>query len=114
IIKMSPQESLAYLIDHNLSKEYYKNMCKMLISRNDNVFPSYNKVAAINTAESVSISDTYAEISLQALLNYTAQRIVNMQADVVLHYARTTNSTEVETVLICSWGFDGSSGHSAY
>lgn len=37
-----------------------------------------------------------------------------MQATVILQTLQRTDCMEIDTVLTCTWGFDGSTGHSAY
>lgn len=64
--------------------------------------------------QDVTITDTMAEVSIQSLLNHTVQRIVEYQTDVIVQYLNKTHIQEIETVIICSWGFDGSTGHSGY
>lgn len=83
------------------------------------IWPCYNKVREAEdkcrpAKEHVFISDDKVEVNLQALLNHTAERIVELQSDVIQHVVQLTNSTEIEAELIYSYGFDGSSGHSPY
>lgn len=51
---------------------------------------------------------------LQALLHHTASRIVNVQQEVIIQSAQNLKIPNIEAVLIVSWGFDGSTGFSAY
>ncbi|CAL1671862.1 unnamed protein product [Lasius platythorax] len=83
------------------------------------IWPPYNDVRDAKAQyrppkEVVMISETVAEVSLQSLLNHTVQRIVNLQEEVIHQSMSSTDLTEVDVVLTCSWGFDGSTGHSAY
>lgn len=83
------------------------------------IWPSYDVVRNVKALcrpekEAISINENVAEVKLQNLLNHIAKRILEMQVKVVVHTARQYNCTEIEAVLTCSWGFDGSSGHSAY
>jgi len=57
----------------------------------------------------IEVTETSAQVSLQNLLNHTAQRLIKMQSDV---FKQFSNSSELK--LICSYGFDGSTGQSAY
>lgn len=57
----------------------------------------------------INVTETAAQVSLQNLLDHTAHRIIKMQADVLNQFS---NSSEMK--LICSYGFDGSTGHSIY
>ena len=54
------------------------------------------------------------KMKLQNLLTHTAQRIILVQADVFRSNFSLNEGGLVSTVLICSWGLDGSSGHSNY
>jgi len=83
------------------------------------IWPTYNTIREAKekcrpSKEHISISDDKVEVSFQALLNHTADRIVELQSDVILHAMQITKCTEMEAELICSYGFDGSSGHSVY
>jgi len=57
----------------------------------------------------LSTNGTSAQVSLQNLLNHTAQRLIKMQSYV---FKQFPDSSELK--LICSYGFDGSTGQSAY
>ncbi|KAJ4431291.1 hypothetical protein ANN_19888 [Periplaneta americana] len=54
--------------------------------------------------EYITLSETAAEVNLQALLDHTASRLLEAQKD-VFHNA-VQNSLKL--ILICKWGFDGS------
>lgn len=64
--------------------------------------------------EAVSVQQDKVEVALQALLNHTSERLIDLQQSVILQYVNSTESSLIETMLLCSWGFDGSSGHSQY
>lgn len=83
------------------------------------VWPPYNAVRDVKVEcrppkEAISIQETEIEDLLQALLNHTSARLVEMQRKVVLHNMDRANVTVIEAVLFCFWGFDGSTGHSEY
>lgn len=84
------------------------------------IWPVYNAMREAKTRcrpateEIISFTDTVAEISLQGLLNYTANRISELQSEVILHCMKLTNETNMEAILLCSWEFDGSSSYSPY
>lgn len=120
IRKKSAEEGLAFLLHNNLSKQLYINMrleCK--ISGAD-IWPSYMVVSNAKQnlrppKEVITISENVAEIPVQKLLNLTIKRIIELQKNVLLQYAQSANCMDkIEMVLISSWGFDGSTGHSAY
>ena len=60
----------------------------------------------------ISITETTAEVELQALLNHTAERILHTQSEVGLLHCFEEN--DIELALISKWGCDGSSGQSEY
>lgn len=119
IKKKSPEEALAFLLDNSLTKTVYTNMRLETKSSGADIWPIYDEVRKIKSQcrppkEHISISENKVEVSLQALLHHTTSRIVELQKEVILHHMLIEESTEMEAVLICSWGFDGSSGHSGY
>ena len=119
IVKMNSEEALGYLLDNNMSKRNYQNMRLLVKSRGADIFPSYNDVLAAKSKcrpnqQYITISDNSAEVSLQGLLDHTTERIFQLQEKPILQFIEQSKAKDIETVLICSWGFDGSSGHSAY
>jgi len=57
----------------------------------------------------IEVTETTAQVSLQNLLNHSAERIIKMQSDV---FKQFLDSSVLK--LICSYGFDESTGQSAY
>lgn len=119
IIKKTPEETLAFILDNSLIKNTYINMRLESKFSGADIWPSYDilrnvKALCRSEKEAILINENVAEVKLQNLLNHTAKRISEMQAKVVVHTARQYNCTEIEPVLTCSWGFDSSTGHSAY
>lgn len=117
--KLTADEALQYLLDGGLSKDDYLNLRLLVKSRETDIFPAYEhistaKVKCQPSEQDMTFTDTMAEVSVQSLLNHIAQRIVEYQIDVIVQYLNENHINEVEMVLICSWGFDGSTGHSAY
>lgn len=115
----TPQEALAFLLDKSLSKDVYTSMRLETKSCGADVWPTYNKVREAKSVcrppkETIKIEENKAEVSLQALLNHTAERLVILQREVILQSMENMKSKLMEVVLLCSWGFDGSSGHSEY
>lgn len=83
------------------------------------IWPSYNEIRESKEKlrppkEEIHISENIAKVSIQTLLNHTSKRIIELQSEVIIHAQQKSKTTEIKTVLVCSWGFDGSSGHSAY
>lgn len=118
IKKKTPNEALSFLLDNSLTKNIYINMRLEARSCGTNIWPLYNDVRDAKAQcrppkEVVMISETVAEVPLQSLLNHTVQRIVNLQ-EIIHQSMSSTDFTEIDVVLTCSWGFDGSTGHLAY
>lgn len=59
----------------------------------------------------MSVNECRAEVKLQALLNYAADRILLTQIDVV---KSLTPANVCNLNLICKWGCDGTSGESTH
>lgn len=88
-------------------------------SSNADIWPSYNEVRAAKAQlrspkETIFIDDCVTKVPLQALLNHTAERLVLLQKEVVLHALNISNLAEIEIVLSCSGEFNSNSGFSSY
>lgn len=119
VIPKSPEEALAFLLDNRLSKEVYVNMRLASKSSGADIWPIYNHVREVKahcrpSKEDITISETEATVSLQSILRHTADRVVQLQKDVIIEAAHNSNSKVLEAVFIFSWGFDGTTGHSSY
>lgn len=110
-------EVLSVIIDTNLTKHQYLTIRDFINSKlSYNVLPSYKKVLSEKKksypdAESVTVSESQAEVELQSLLDHTASRILDLQTE-VLNVITDVNISNL--VLIGKWGFDGSTGYSDY
>lgn len=113
---MTPEEALSVFVEGNFSKRQYlvvRSGCKMVHSK---AYPSYTTVAEAKKMcyppiESIKISETCGSVTLQALLDHTVKRIINLRASVVVNLE---NEVLSNLTLICKWGCDGTSGQSAY
>ena len=111
-IPLTPDEALAYLLENSLTKQQYVNNRLMNKSRHSNIYPTYSLVMESKLQcrpVDIKVTETAAQVSLQNLLDHTAHRIIKMQADV---FDQFPNSSEIK--FVCSYGFDGSTGHSIY
>lgn len=110
--KMSKEEALSVLVEARLSRHQYNIIKKSAPKR----FPSYTAVQLAKKEcyppeHSIKVSETSSEISLQSLLNHTVERLLVVQNPVI----NTLSENELKKLcLYTKWGFDGSSGHSAY
>jgi len=95
------------------------NMRLETLASGADIWPSYNEVRMAKSKlrpsqEVMTISETSASVPIQSLINHTAKRLIDLQAPVILEYVRKNKLTNIDVILTCSWGFDGSSGHSEY
>lgn len=119
IIMKTPLEALVFLLDQSLSKEVYNAIRRECLMSGANIWPAYDKLRETKSLlrpskDTIVINEHIAQVSLQSLLNHTSKRIVEMQEEILFRIMDTCKLTEVGLVLTCSWGFDGSSGHSRY
>lgn len=77
IIMKTPLEALVFLLDQSLSKEVYnaiRRECKM---SGADIWPAYNKIRETKSLlrppkDAIVINEHIAQVSLQSLLNHTA------------------------------------------
>ena len=108
--KYSPEEALSLLVNDNLTKKQYISIYRGAKDYNINLYPSYNQLLTAKDAaypSEISIGEKVCQISLQSLLNHTCLRLLQ-----VIQLANTNSVTDC--LLLCKYGFDGSSGHSSY
>lgn len=75
-VKLTADEALASFITNKFTKQQYKNIRRETKSHNANVYPSYDNLLLAKKRcypESMEITETYAEINLQSLVNHTVQ-----------------------------------------
>lgn len=78
------------------------------------VYPSFyslgkSKASFCLSDEHISVTETRAEIKLQAILNKTTERLIEAQSEDIRSVLPRTSYT-----LISKWGCDGRSEHSTY
>lgn len=115
IISYTPTEALALIIDTGLTKNSYQVIRTQANSRGANIYPSYKRVREAKAEcyppkEFIHITEVISEIKLQALLDFTVRRIIQLQSEIILHTQNVLNNLH----LVSKWGCDGSSGHSLY
>jgi len=113
---LSDDAALSVLVKYKFSKRTYQGIRKVAKENNCKLYPSYNNVLKAKKRcypprTNMTITESRAEVTLQALLDHTVERILFLQRDVL-------DTLSVENVknmhLICKWGCDGSSGQSIY
>lgn len=114
IEKYSEDEGLALLIRNRLSKRTYCDIQKGGKQRGANIYPSYSQILSAKercypAESSIKVTESSAEISLQALLDLTVQRILQSMRQ------SSTQCEEIQNItMISKWGFDGSGGQAKY
>lgn len=115
-IPFSADRALSLLVDCKSSRKTYEIHRMFAKANRANIYPPYYKVQAAKkacypNAEGIIITEKLAEVKIQALLDHTISRIVELQEDVI----KTLDAQYLQNIiLIVKWGFDGSSGHSEY
>lgn len=115
---LTSDEALAYYIDSKSTSHAYKQTRKWSMMAGHQVFPSFHSLCRAKKAcrpaeEHVTITETRAEIKLQAILDKTAQRLIAAQREVIAACS-SRGSSGTSFTLVSKWGCDGSSGHSTY
>lgn len=75
-----------------------------------NLYPSYHKLKEAKQRcypSQVNITETYAEVNLQSLIDHTIEKICLYQEDVF----KSLSKIPSEMVFITKWGCDGSQQH---
>lgn len=112
--QLTPDEALAYYIDSKSTTYSYKQTRKWSLKAGHQVYPSFHslgksKASCCPSEEYVLVTETRAEIKLQAILNKTASRLIEAQTEVIRNVLPRSSF-----ILLSKWGCDGSSGHSTY
>lgn len=112
--QLNSDEALAYYVDSKCTSHSYKQTRKWSLKAGHQVFPSYHslcksKKLCYPSDEHISVTETRAEIKLQAILDKTTERLIEAQSEVLKNVPSNSSFT-----LISKWGCDGSSGHSTY
>jgi hypothetical protein len=116
ITPLTKNKALSILVEAKITKHQYNIIREQANKKNYKLYPLYYvvrqaKKECFPDAQFISISENVGEIKLQSLLDYTIQRILIVQSDVIktLPYKQLN-----KLFLISKWGFDGSSGLSQY
>lgn len=112
VVKYTSDEALALSVDMKLSKRQYQLMYFGAKKRKMETYPSYDRILSAKkrcypSHEVTCITEIGFKINLQALLDITAQRLVDTIQTPL------TESTQ-KLCLISKYGFDGASSQSNY
>lgn len=118
-IQLTAEEAYGVMLDTGISINGYMKLRSICIRNNSAIFPSYNKIRPVKKAirpkpEDLTVSDLYAKVKLQSLLDLTISRIIELQDQTPSVLQQILQNGSSEFTLICSWGFDGSTGQSNY
>lgn len=110
----TPDKALSLVIESNLTKHQYNLLRKSAMELNCHIYPNYESITEAKKKcypEGIICTETKAEVSLQNLLNHTAERLLLFLNDVLLHLSPNQRQ---DLCLISKYGCDGSGGHSQY
>lgn len=107
---VSSQKLLSMYVSAKLTKFQY-NVVRDTIKESVSKFPNYHliqieKKLCYPNPDSISVSQTFAKINLQTLLDHTSQRFVCMLKDKL--------SIHKNLIMVSKWGCDGASSQSQY
>lgn len=107
----TPAKALGLLLSLKLSKWQYMTLRESTLREGiTDLYPSYYKIQQAKLdcyppKEAITVTDLKAKVSLQALLDITAARIIKSLSQDIKGKSMT---------LISKWGFDGASSQSTY
>lgn len=110
IVPLSGEEALSTMVEAQLTTHQYK----VVRSRDPKKFPAYKNVITAKRKcypENIEVSETIAEVKLDSLLRHTAERLCQVQIEVL---NRLIPRQLKDLHLVSKWGMDGSSGQSLY
>lgn len=116
ILRYTTTEALALMLDLDLSRQKYQILRTQTKERGTDLYPSYKRIqeekkhcypAALCTV----VTESKAEVSLQALLDHTVQRIALIDPG---KFEGVSRDVLKNCTLITKWGFDGSGTQSRY
>lgn len=112
----STEEALGLILDEGFSKRQYLRLREDARVRGYDLYPPYDRVAEAKKSlrppeASITVTETCASVTLQALLDHTCSRILEMQNEIL---EQILQLSDADFTVFCSWGFDGSSGQVNY
>ena len=108
-IAYTDDEALAFMLDTRMTVPQYQQTRNGARTRNADIYPPYRSVLEAKLRcypKNIKVDDFSAEVPLQDLLNHTAERILEVQQDVL----SLDPAGPHELVLLSKWGFDSSTG----
>lgn len=104
--QLTPLHALLMMVEAGLSRKQYE----IVRSTNKSFYPCYSllqreKIESYPEKSSYVVTETYAEIKLQNLMDHTVRRLLLYLKEVVQNLSEEEGNT---LHLICKWGCDGS------
>ncbi|CAG4930536.1 unnamed protein product [Colias eurytheme] len=114
----TPNKALCLIIDRKLSVEDYISIRKGAKSRGSNIYPPYYKIQMVKKLcypdVDIQISEREATVPLLDLVMHTFRRIIDVCDQKISEYCKQKKIGTLHCVFEASWGFDGTTGQSAY
>ena len=114
----TPDEALSLLIETDMTKHAYQTLRSSTKRKHIDLYPPYNDVREAKRKcypANIQVSDHSAKVPLQDVLDHTSTRIIEQSQESVTEAVKgTQEGDDLKLTLVCKWGFDGASGHSAY
>lgn len=116
IQSFTPTEALALMLDTDISRQGYQILRTQSKNKGADIYPSYKKIQdekklCYPSSSAIEVSESKAEVKLQALLDHTTQRISKIIEDVS---EKTDGNIVKFCTLLSKWGLDGSGSQSTY
>lgn len=114
--RYTADEALALIINSRLSKSAYLQIREGAKKRGADIYPSYHSILFAKERcypqnDDIKITESSAEISLQALLDLTVRRILHVESESIFS---SSNEETANMKLLSKWGCDGSGGQARY
>lgn len=93
------------IVDANLSTHQYNLVREKARIVDSQMYPSYYKVQAATRLchpDDIRVSETYAEVKLQSLMDHTVTRLCKAQEEVI----KAVNNLKTINIIV-KWGCDG-------
>lgn len=107
--KYPPEEALALILDLSLSKSQYQQLKSSARDFGVDIYPTYKPTVVEAKKQcypsSLEITDKFASVDLQDILNLTTGRLLSTFSDDAFV------EIEPKVTLLSKWGCDGSSNH---
>ena len=112
----SPREALTIFLDMNLTRDQYNILCGKTNQTNLKVYPPYSHVLAAKKlcypiSPGIDVTDAYAEIKLQELLDQTSRRLIQVCQN---NLSNLTRLERRSLKLTLKYGCDGTSELNMY